>query len=664
MLCLSPLAVNAQQPEEMQSISLDSVLVTEHRRSLLLKQQQNGTLQWDMRMMQSMPQILSNADPIHYAQMLPGVQSNNEYQGGIHVQGCDNEHNEISIDGVPIYNVNHLLGFFSTFNATHFKSMQLTESAQKADFPNRIGAQLTMQLYEEQPDTMSGDLSVGLLSSQGTLRMPLNSSSALTVSLRTSYMNLLYGAWLKMDGQQLKYSFYDFNTSYTHHFNQRNMLLVDIYTGMDKADMQEDKYMAHMQEKWGNATCAMHWISHPNDDLSMRTSLYTTSYGNKLQMDMVQEHYWLKSRIVDVGLRHGLEWRGWKVGGEAIWHYIQPQSVGGYGSYKSSFPSTPKTKSVEASLYADKQIHLSPLFDFSVGMRGAFYRAPHRTYWSANPSAEVGYTAPWGRYAFSYALRHQYIFQAGFSDMGLPTEFWFTADKNIPPQYAHCFNVRAEAPLFDKRYQVSVSLYYKKLYHQVEYDGTILDLIGDQYQWDNQLLYGKGENYGANVMVSKCTGRLTGWMSYSYGRARRSYPTAQGWRTYPANHERPHEIKAVATYSLPKHWSFGATFVACSGTPFTAPRAIYVMNGHLMSIYDEHNANRLSPYWRMDVSANYQWKGRHKWHQGVNLSVYNLLFHDNDLFHYVRVSNDGEIYYKAMGFVSPILPSVSYFMKF
>ena len=64
-----------------------------------------------MKFMENMPQILGNADPMHYAQMLPGVQTNNEYQGGIHVQGCDNEHNQITIGGVPVYNAVHLLGF-------------------------------------------------------------------------------------------------------------------------------------------------------------------------------------------------------------------------------------------------------------------------------------------------------------------------------------------------------------------------------------------------------------------------------------------------------------------------------------------------------------------------------------------------------------------------
>ena len=34
---------------------------------------------------------------MHYAQMLPGIQTNNEMKSGINIQGCDNSHNMLSM---------------------------------------------------------------------------------------------------------------------------------------------------------------------------------------------------------------------------------------------------------------------------------------------------------------------------------------------------------------------------------------------------------------------------------------------------------------------------------------------------------------------------------------------------------------------------------------
>ena len=131
----------------------------------------------DMSLMDYMPRILGNADPIHYAQLLPGVQTNSEYDAGLHVQGCDNSHNYVSLDGVPIYNATHLLGFFSIFNASHFSEMSLTKSSTSASFPNRLGGSVDMLtptwIYGEdslQANGKHGEIAVGPMSSQGTVK--------------------------------------------------------------------------------------------------------------------------------------------------------------------------------------------------------------------------------------------------------------------------------------------------------------------------------------------------------------------------------------------------------------------------------------------------------------------------------------------------------------
>lgn len=663
MFCTSSLVLAQETEEEVQNVFLDSVVVTEQRRSLLLSKGENESQVLDMQLMKQMPQILGNADPIHYAQMLPGIQTNNEYQGGIHVQGCDNEHNEVSLSGVPIYNVVHLLGFFSTFNSTHYPSMSLTESANSGSFTNRLGAELKMQSPEHIPDSIEGEASAGLISSQGTLRIPLSKSSAIITSLRASYINLLYGRWMKADDMQFKYSFYDANITYINHLDTKNILTFDFYFGHDNAKLLQDLYIANIHDKWGNSMGALHWTYTPNNDLRMRNTIYTTAYSNSLQLNLVQEHYQLDSKIYDFGFRNSVEWQNFHCGAEAIWHHIRPQSVSGSGSYNHSYRHTDTAQSLEASLFCDYTQPVTKDFSIDAGIRGSIYTTGKDTWSAIDPAIKAKFSQDGWSCSLGYALKHQYLFQAGFSDMGLPTEFWFSADHDQQPQFAHSLTAKGETYLFNRRYQLSVSLYWKKLYHQVEYAGTVLDLINDNYTLSNQLLHGNGENYGINIMLSKCTGKLTGWVSYAYGKTKRRYPLEGMHETYPANHDRPHELDAVATYSLPKHWSFGATAVLCSGTPFTAPEYIFLLNGNLMSHYGKHNSSRLRTYSRIDVSVNYRWKHKHRAEQGINLSIYNLLCHNNDLFHYVRIGDRKQIYYKTVRFISPILPSVSYFIK-
>ena len=671
LFCFFTQAAHAQSPGKEQNIRLDSVTVSAVRRSLRVRQREDAVLV-DMKFMENMPQILGNADPMHYAQMLPGVQTNNEYQGGIHVQGCDNEHNQITIGGVPVYNAVHLLGFFSTFNATHFPSMSLSESAQQAGFSNRLGGELAMQLPEDVPDRVHAEASAGLISSQGTLRLPIDTHSALTLSLRASYINLLYSRWLRADETQVRYSFYDLNATYVNHLNPHHTILVDAYSGNDHAKLEEEDEMRMvMNERWGNHLGAFHWRYTSGAGLKMQNTLYVTNYHNRLWLDMLQDSYGLSSRITDVGWRNLTSWQGLSGGAEVVRHDIRPQTIKN-STIDAQHQASGRTHSLEMSLHAGYRLPLLRNVSAQLGVRGNLYHADGHTFSSLNPSVKLAYEADDTRLSVSYAMRHQYLFQAGFSDIGLPTEFWFSASHECLPQWAHGFNAKVEQYLWNRRWQVGLSLYYKRLYHQVEYGGTALDVAASDYRMEDQLLHGDGRNYGVGVQLSKCTGRLTGWVSYAYGRARRTYPMdAIGnsydpkgeRRTYPANHDRPHEVNLVATYTMPRHWSFGTTFVGCTGTPFTAPKAVYVMNNNLMSLYSEHNSNRLKSYWRMDVSANYRWKGRRGLEHGLNLSVYNVLCRKNDLFHCMRTQRDGQTYYRAVRFFAPLLPSVSYFIK-
>ena len=116
ILCALSLPAHGQDDESAWAFSLDSIMVKGYQTRLSLKSSQFGETLWNLGTMSLLPQVLGNAEPVRYAQMLPGIQTNSEFRSGINIEGCDNQHNTLSIGGVPIYNVNHLLGFFSVFN--------------------------------------------------------------------------------------------------------------------------------------------------------------------------------------------------------------------------------------------------------------------------------------------------------------------------------------------------------------------------------------------------------------------------------------------------------------------------------------------------------------------------------------------------------------------
>lgn len=59
---------------------------------------------------------------------MPGVLTTGELNSGFYVRGSESSHNQILLNGAPIYNAMHMLGFFSVFNSGHMNTFTLYKS--------------------------------------------------------------------------------------------------------------------------------------------------------------------------------------------------------------------------------------------------------------------------------------------------------------------------------------------------------------------------------------------------------------------------------------------------------------------------------------------------------------------------------------------------------
>ena len=655
---------NAQTDSTLWQKNLQNVEVKGHRVRSYLDKSVPGATVVDLRLMDNMPRIMGNADPIRYVQMLPGVQTNSESDAGLHLQGCDNQHNAVSIDGVPLYNVTHLMGFFSVFNASHFQDMEMEKSAASVVSPNRLGGFLDMKVADSVPSSVHGMVAVGPISSQGTLRLPLGKRSVITVSARAAYMNLLYSRWLQSEGEQMRYSFDDYNLTWMYRPNERHTIWLEGYYGGDRVKMESLKGIQDVRMNWMNGLGALHWDYHHNG-LDIKQTFYVTHFQNKAWYDENQLKVSIPSDITDWGWQLKASSGRMTFGTQFVAHSIQPQSPEVIGFLSFDSDSVLRQHTLEASAYADYRQPLGRRAEAHIGVRGTAYRSDdHTMFYSADPALSVILPTTVGKFSLRTSVKHQYMFRSGFSDSGLPTEFWFAADSHYRPQHSLNLSLAYERSLCEGMYRLEFEAYYKILRRQVEYYGNIFDFLYGTYQFGNALLTGKGRNYGASVMVEKRRGKLTGWLSYSVGRALRKFDDARyvGW--FPASHERIHELNAVATYHTRGRWSYGGTFIMASGTPYTSPRQFYVINNNLISEFGEYNANRLSPYIRMDISVNYDLKSEANGRRsGFNFSIYNVLMRRNVMMYRLKVY-ENKFANRPYRLILPFIPSLNYYWHF
>lgn len=640
---------------------IDSTTVVSERNTSTFRQTSDHLMKIDMGLMQNMPKILGNTDPLHFVKLLPGVQTNSEHDSGIHIQGCDAAHNDISVAGVPLFGVNHMLGLFSIFNPEHYSQMNFSHSSSS----NRLGGMLSMQLPDTLKERVTGSVSVGIMSSQGTVGLKIRDRSHLRVSARRSYLNLLYGRWLTLNESRIKYGFGDYNITYIWDSGNGDRIWVDGYFGRDKAGMDEKSYDMGVGLQWGNYMGAVHW-RHKGDVLTHSHSLFSSGYMSKADVSQSDARVYLPSFINAAGYKGDLVWNDLRTRWNMTYYHTMPQLPQVSGLFNSTEPQKEIQNALESTLAADYTYDFAYDWRLKAGIQGVLLLNPESELnGNVTPDVSLSYNARrFGKIELNYNWKQQYVFQTGLSNVGFPIEFWFVAGKYSRPQYSQNISLSYDLNFCREMFAFSCNLYYKQLYNQVEYKGDLFDLFLETYDLNTCLLKGRGWNYGVNMMLHKQSGDITGWVSYSLGRALRKFDNPEYTGIYPANHERIHELNAVCSYRYDR-WDFAGTFTYASGLPFTAPGSYYISSGKIVANYGEHNACRMRPYIRLDLSATFTIRKDAKQENGVNFSIYNVLARRNDVMYRLRVvEEDNKFGYKAMSFGLCLVPSVSYYHKF
>ena len=182
-------------PLEMEAVETEA-----ERLDPIQEQTRMSVVQVPVRQIESAPALMGEVDVLKTLQLLPGVQSGSEGMSGLYVRGGSPDQNLILLDDAPVYNVSHLFGFFSVFNAKAIKNVQLT----KAGFPARYGGRLSSVLEIDMKDgnmkEFEAEGSVGLIASQLTVQGPLSRDrTSFILSGRRTYIDMLIRPFLPAD---------------------------------------------------------------------------------------------------------------------------------------------------------------------------------------------------------------------------------------------------------------------------------------------------------------------------------------------------------------------------------------------------------------------------------------------------------------------------------
>ncbi len=666
--------------------TLQEVLVSTKGRDEQLTRMNMGVERLNIEEVKKIPALMGEVDVIKALQLLPGVQAASEGSSGFSVRGGSPDQNLILLDNTTVYNPSHLMGFFSVFNNDVISGLELYKGDLPLKHGGRLSSLLDVQTKDEIPSRFHGTGGVGLISSRLMLEGPIGQKTSWMVGGRRSYADL----FLKLSADEaLRKSsiyFYDLNAKLNHIFSERDRLAFNAYYGKDNFGAQPGDF------KYGNAAASLTWSHVFSEKLFGKFSTNFTNYDYGLASKLEGSKAQWESAITDIMLRADFSQPIndiWKLsyGLSSTHHHFNPGIVNmdGYAPYKVD-----ATNALEHALYVGNEQKVTDKLSLKYGLRFSIFQnigkatvVSYDANYEPADSTVYGsgeiyntYTALEPRIGLVYRLNDessvkanyvrnvQYLQLANNSASGSPLDVWFSSSPNVKPQQVDLFSAGYFKNFKDNMFETSVELYYKKLDHVIDF-AEHANLILNQ-QLEGEVRTGTGKAYGAEFMVKKNTGKLTGFVNYTLSRSERTIPEINNGKSYLAPYDKTHTVNVVTSYEFSKKLNISATWVFATGNPTTYPTGRFEIDGEYFPIYSGRNEYRKPNYDRLDLSLNYipnpdskkRWKG--EW----NFSIYNVYNRKNPWTITYQQDDMTGLPYAEMIYLFGIVPSVTYNFKF
>ncbi len=228
---------------------------------------------------------VGDADVFRALQLLPGISGTNEGSSGLYVRGGTPDQNLVLLDGMTVYHVDHLFGFFSAFNSDAIKDVRLYKGGYPAAYGGRASGVVDLTGRTGRND-LGASIGVNLLSASAVLEAPLGQQGSVLITGRRSYTDVLrtatynniydmltgadpgvsqgpqgpgngsvgpgnrqrgaLGAVQRGSGQatvQPDFYFYDLNAKLSYRPTSKDVLALSLYAGQDNLD--ESRFSAN-----------------------------------------------------------------------------------------------------------------------------------------------------------------------------------------------------------------------------------------------------------------------------------------------------------------------------------------------------------------------------------------------------------------------------------
>jgi len=599
---------------------------------------------------------IAEGDPVRTLQLIPGVKASSDFSSALYVRGGGPDQTLVLLDGATVYNPTHAFGFFSTFNPDATGNVELYKGAYPAEHGGRLGSVLDIHTRDASAHKFAGKAGVSTIAARLSLEGGLGKGSW-NLSGRRTYLEPLLSALRKQGNNVPNYYFYDTNGRLSVPAG-KGRFDVSVYAGSDKLDFPLDA-QTYFNLDWGNRVASASYARVSSENLVWTTRVSYSEYESKAAAAVFNTPVAYRNSIHDITGASDLKWRAGL--SHTVTTGLQAARYDVSFSQDFNLENTVdyRRTPVELAMYVADRYTPWGETTIDAGVRMSYIDDGKR--WLAEP-----------RLSFSQALSetmraklgggfyHQYL-------QLVSTEGISAADFYVPIDASAEIGESWQAVAgLDWRLRpallASIEGYYTSLSNLVQLDNTTAGDAGVVTADDLFYLGGTGYATGMELFLRRDMGALTGWLGYTLGWTRRTFPEVNQGREFPPKYDRRNDLSAVLEYTTGK-WHLTGAFVLSSGQAFTPVSGRYSLvsptTGTLPSdielLYADKNSARLLPYNRLDLGVARRFSlfgARAEW----MVEVFNVYSRRNEWF--VQYTRDQNTVTADTQKMLPIVPSI------
>jgi hypothetical protein len=669
----------AQETVPIRDTIKQSVIVD----SRIMRQQQ-GLTTIQIEAIKGIISPAGEGDAIKFIQTLPGVSTGAEGTSSYYVRGGNSGNNAVTLDGVPIYGISHLMGMTSTIPAEIVTSADYRAGGFDAEFNNFTSS--VVNLKSKGGGFVKPDYSafINNIFAGASANIPLSKEKAsLLLSGRYSPFQLEYKALKsflpkeKLPFDKLQTNIFDLYGKFSYRIDDASRFEFFLFGtedsyGFGKEDLSKN-YL-----RWGNivskATYSRIMKSGRLYDASLAYNRFSSGQRQEVYLEGTLNELAIKSGLneITLNLKTEKERRGHSfiTGLKLMYSLNAPGSSKlyegeGRNVEKEAYVRNPH-HSILNTLYFQYSTTAIRNFFFKLSLKASLYTPDLQS--ELHTEGGVLFR-PEGSLLASYIFSKYLQLEASVDRTvqfyhvleGLPIGWSMdlmvpACKKNKPEESTQFYFGLSSRP---GNHYLSLGGYYKFMNNLVFYTDATTLFSASLSGWSDNIEMGKGTSYGGEFMYRYTTPKTHIRVAYTLSKTDRTFENINYGESFPAKFDRRHILNLAASYG-----GFNTSFTLQSGHWESVKTSIYpgvLPDGSpiILDYFGRPNNYRMPTYIRWDIGYSFKWE-RPKVKHYLNVGIFNVLNRHNAFTLWYDSENNN---WKQLS-LFPIMPSISYRVTF